>query len=510
MTDPLVKDARGNDVILNVEAFGAFLGEEIDSATAEARRDAELAEREGAVLFRMWAWLDSQSDWVSIENYFDAGGFEGPKRPRVTFRMSDADQERLKQGYQLADESARFVRDMRNKESSLRVRLASLWKTSSLELKDLAELPADVIAKDAKDVLMTTIDKASGSSEATDEEKEELAELKTFLDKELNDDLTRTRTVFQKLEAIPSSAEFINRYIAFTTDVNAALDVVIRLPEKIRTNIGRLDVLADVLKKMNTEERKELLASVEEQVLPNTKGQLDALVDKELVQYATLAAKVQGLLSAGQPLNLAKGLETTRERPPVRAVRLDEITDGAIYLNKTRADRGSELTIRTELFTTDEKGKETVQQWSEQSFQVDRYGLTSDFSANVLFVNRFGGGEPGDPDTDFDPAPSASWNLHYRLRPDADDDWLKKLYCFFDPGFGINTAVLDFEDENVQIGAGVHLTLFEDLLIFGYGYNLQAETDNDYFYFGIGVLEALDTIGSLFGAASGTLNRGAN
>jgi hypothetical protein len=507
LTSPVIKDAQDKRVILNVKGFGAFLSEEIDFATAQARRDAELAEREGTVQFRMWAWLRSQSDWVSVENYFDAGSFDGPKRPRVTFRMSEAEQQRLKQGYETADQVAGLLRDVQDKKSPLQSELAALWTALGPELKALSELPPDKILTDVNDLLMKAIGLASGSSEANPEQKKELDKLKTFIGK-LNDDLTKIRTVFQGLKATASSAEFIRKYMAFTADVNAALTAAAALPEAIRVNLDRLNTLSEVLKKMKTAESQALLASLGEQVLPNTKKQLDALASGQLPQYAALAAKVQALLNGAQTLNLADGLDTSRERPPVRAVKLDEIMDGTIDLNKTRADRGSELTVRAELFTTDEKGQETVLQWTEQSFHVDRFGLTSGFSANVLFVNRLGSGTPGDPDTRFDPAPSASWNLHYRLPPDADETWPRKLYRFFDAGFGINTAALDFEDKNVQIGAGGHLTLFEDLLVFGYGYNLQAETDHGYFYFGIGVLEALDTIGSLFGAASGRVNRG--
>jgi len=508
LTDRLVTDAQGKDVILNVREFGAFLSEEIDFGTAQARRDAEMAEREGTVQFRMWAWLRNRSDWVSIDNYFDAGSFEGPKRPRVTFHMSEADQQRLKEGYEVANQAAALIRDVQNKESSVRGELATLWKTLGSELKMLSERLSDVIPKEPSSLLVQAIDMARGSSEANAEQKKELDGLKEFLTKKLPDDLSKIRNVFQRFQTTPSPTEFIHTYIQVTADVNEVLTVATKLPDAIKTNLGRLSLLTDVLKRMSVAESQALLASLEGKALPNTKKQLETLVDEQLGRSKVLAARVQALLSGGQTLSLAEGLDTSRERPPVRAIELDKITDGTIDLNKTRADRGGELTVRAELFTTDEKDQETVLQWSEQSFHIERFGLTSDFSANVLFVNRLGSGAPGDPNTRFDPAPSASWNLHYRLRPDADETLTRKLYRFFDPGLGINTAALDFEDENVQIGAGVHLTLFEDLLIFGYGYNLQAETDHGYFYFGIGVLEALDTIGGLFGAASGRVNRG--
>jgi hypothetical protein len=506
LTRPLLQDSQGKDVILNVKEFGAFLSEEIDFAMAHAREDVELAEDQGTARFRMWAWLRGQSDWVTVQNYFDAGSFDGPKRPRVALRMTADERERLTQGYETAKEAARFIRDVRDKKSSLRRELATLWKTFQSELENLSALPTDRVLADVNDLLMEAIDQANASSGATRDQKMELARLRAFVAKDLDDDLSMIQSAFGGFKAT-SSTEFIQAYIAFTADVNDALDAAIKLPEAIATNLRRMKTLMTVLDNMNTAESRALLASLSEQVLPKTKGRLEALVGEQLAQYATLAGKIRGLLTAGQPLNLAEGLDTSRDRPPVRAVELDDILPGTIDVNKTPAGRGDEITIKAELFTTDKTGQETVLQWTEQSFAVDRFGVTSGFSSNLVFVDRQGSGGAGDPDTSFDPAPSASWNLHYRIRPDVSAPWHSKLYRFFDPGFGINTAALDFEDENFQIGVGGHLTLFEDLLIVGYGYNLQAETDHDYWYLGIGVLEALDTVGSLFGAASGSLDR---
>jgi hypothetical protein len=250
-----------------------------------------------------------------------------------------------------------------------------------------------------------------------------------------------------------------------------------------------------------------MLDELSQEGLPATREELAKLKDGLLAEYADLAGEVLRSLYGKPLIEMADGLDASGDLPPVPAIDLDEIIPGTIDLNKTPADRDDELTIRAELFTTNEDGDEELLQWAEQSFIVDRYGWTSDFSSHLVFVNRLGSGLTADPDTDFDPAPSASWNLRKRIRPDVNADSTTKLYRFLDPGFGINTAAMDFEDENFQIGVGSHLTLFDNLLIFGYGYNLQADTDNDYFYLGIGVLEALDTVGSLFGAASGSLQR---
>ncbi|MHC4567775.1 MAG: hypothetical protein ACYTE3_18680, partial [Planctomycetota bacterium] len=507
MTDPLTTDAEGKDVILNVQAFGEFLAEEVRFGSERAMEDAETAEGQGTVQYRMWAWLRNQAGRVSIENYYDAGAFEGPKRPRIAFTMTPEEQRRVERGYNTAKEAAHLYRNVRDKKSSLRAELRALWKTLRSELRSLGKWPTDDVFKDVNEVLLTAIEMAE--SKADEGQKKKLKELKSFITGKWKEDLPTMHKAFDELEKAASSDDFISAYMAFTENLRKELELAVHYPQKIMTNMANFEVLTQVLKEMATTESKAMLDELSQKILPETRAKLTKLIKGFFAKYAVLADEVRTSL-LGRPsrerlIEMADGLDASGELPPVPAIDLDDILPGTIDLNKTPADRGDELTIRAELFTTDEDGEEDLLQWAEQSFLVDRYGVTSDFSSHLVFVNRLGSGLTTDPDTDFDPAPSASWNLRKRIRPDVDEDWHAKWYRFFDPALGINTAAMDFEDENFQIGVGGHLSIFDNLLIFGYGYNLQADTDHDYFYLGIGVLEALDTVGSLFGAASGSL-----
>ena len=506
LTTRLMEDDEGRPVMLNVQEFGAFLSEEIDFAMARARKDAEIAEKRGTAKFRMWAQLRGQERWVSVRPYFEAGSFQGQKAPRVALTMNAEEQEQLRTEIEMSTNGARLIGDLQDSESSLRRQLATLWKTLRSELQDLSNLPTGEILKDVNDLLVEAIDLAMDPNAADAGEMMALKELRKFITKDLKADLDKIREASKGLVAT-SSAEFISKYIMFTQDMDLVLDIVKEYPAKIDATVERFKVLKTVLAKIGTDRSKALLKKLMDEVLPETMRKLKEVLGEQMERYAILAAKGHELLTGRQSLALADGLETSRERPPVRAVELDDIVPGIIDLNDTSADRGDELTVKAELFTMDETGEEDVQQWAAKTFKVDRFGVTSDFSSHLVFVDRRGSGTATDPDTDFDPAPSASWNLRKRIRSDEDEHWLAGWYRFFDSGIGINTAAMDFEDENFQIGVGVHGTLFDNLLIIGYGYNLQADTDNGYFYLGIGVLEALDTVGSLFGSASGSLQK---
>jgi hypothetical protein len=72
---------------------------------------------------------------------------------------------------------------------------------------------------------------------------------------------------------------------------------------------------------------------------------------------------------------------------------------------------------------------------------------------------------------------------------------------FFRPGVGINVAALDFAHTGTpQLGAGVVLTLFSDILQGGFGYNIFA--DRFYGFFGIGL--PLPTFGGAPGVSGST------
>jgi hypothetical protein len=72
----------------------------------------------------------------------------------------------------------------------------------------------------------------------------------------------------------------------------------------------------------------------------------------------------------------------------------------------------------------------------------------------------------------------------------------------FDPGIGMSAAGISTDDDSFQPGIGAHLSFFYDILKVGYGYNLAADADRGYFFVGIGLFEALEGVGSLFGGGT--------
>ena len=105
--------------------------------------------------------------------------------------------------------------------------------------------------------------------------------------------------------------------------------------------------------------------------------------------------------------------------------------------------------------------------------------MTSDFNAGLIFVKRLGDGAAGDPSVNFDPAPSLSWILTYRIR-DAS------FWNALAPGLGMGVTAVQFSDGAPQVGIGPELSLFSGVLYGGVGWNLQVAEDRAYYYLGIG------------------------
>ena len=91
------------------------------------------------------------------------------------------------------------------------------------------------------------------------------------------------------------------------------------------------------------------------------------------------------------------------------------------------------------------------------------------------------------PDTDFAPRPgiSALWNFYGRSPKQ------KSKLRTIAPGFGIGAVFLDFDgdESTIEVGLGLTMSVFDDLVHFTYGYNLQQKVgpDDAREYWGIGV-----------------------
>lgn len=169
------------------------------------------------------------------------------------------------------------------------------------------------------------------------------------------------------------------------------------------------------------------------------------------------------------------------------------IPDVTLPLKKLGLEVGDQLAIVVSLLPRASLDKPPPEQF-RTDFHVSNYGWQGakwrKVKGQVMFVRA-------EKDTNYAPRAgvAALWNFH------GKSPKRKAPLRALAPGVGIGAIFLDFDDDeaSVEVGLGLTVTLFQDLLHLTYGYNLQAETgDGGRNYFGIGL-----SLTDLVGAAKG-------
>jgi hypothetical protein len=192
---------------------------------------------------------------------------------------------------------------------------------------------------------------------------------------------------------------------------------------------------------------------------------------------------------------------------------------GAISLRAAKAADGNLLTLTLEAVGADGSpvGIPAV-------FEIDikKYGSKIVWGPSLLFVRRLGvtAAEASPPTgstaapinkINFAPSPGMTFGIAYFKRgTTAGDKFLRGL----GPGVGMNVTFMNFNDPsfdlstqkfvnttgtNVQVGAGVVGSLFDNKIQFSYGWNLNVEHRRTYFGIGFGFIEIGKELGKYIG-----------
>ncbi|MCK4260224.1 MAG: hypothetical protein KAX49_14695 [Halanaerobiales bacterium] len=116
-------------------------------------------------------------------------------------------------------------------------------------------------------------------------------------------------------------------------------------------------------------------------------------------------------------------------------------------------------------------------------FKVQRYGQYNNFLGGLVFIK-------GKWTNSIQSVTSISWVLHNKPRPNNyNHNKLEKVLKLVNPGLGLNSVMIKGNNK-IEYGIGVTITLFDDLVQFGYGYNLSNE-GKGYFLLSTSLFELL-------------------
>jgi hypothetical protein len=234
------------------------------------------------------------------------------------------------------------------------------------------------------------------------------------------------------------------------------------------------------------------------QLAASTRGELQQKFDVSLGPKLKLWGQLgEGLVAklrlVGRLLGVAPQLEPVSldvQAPNVVDVPIEDAPDTFVALKGSTARVGDTLEVRASLLVD---GK--VESSSSALFSVARLGWHAQFAPSVVLVSADKLAGQSD---DAGLSPALAWMLRYTPRPDQDD-WWDDFSRWTRWGIGPHAALLNFDTDNdTEIGLGLTVGLWGEILQFGAGYNLMADSSDEaqiYYYVGsslIPMLQALD------------------
>ncbi len=165
--------------------------------------------------------------------------------------------------------------------------------------------------------------------------------------------------------------------------------------------------------------------------------------------------------------------------------------DTRIDLRRAEREVGDHLVLRATLV---EDGAEVDSVLSE--FEVARYGWHGSVGANVVLAR---------PDQlvadneEYRFSPIVTWVHHYYPDP-TQDDGLARFLRSVEPGIGLHGALLNFTDDDPEIGLGLSVHVWKSWLQVGAGYNFMAETSDEgqfYYYVGSNLIQLVEAVAYL-------------
>ena len=447
-----------------------------------------LAERVGQMGFRVWGYLSKSGAEkplpLHFRDYDDIEAGQGPRRNAGPGKLSDADLKKLQDRLAVVGGIAEFINGVRNRESRLRGEIRDLRKSLKKDVRDfrdlLKSLPDKALdaqtLKEAAKFLEETANIA-GAKKKVDDIAMDLAKAKDAVD-----------AVIEALDGLEA---------AEGSPVAALADLLAKGKAAVDTNLDLVAKVIDVVKATVEELKKAVKKDALKAAAQELLDKMGEVALEKLQAYPRLAAALKIFAMDLPRLVKDTSFISNLEDPPdssTRARGLLEIVDTDFSLAGVAADHGDRVVMRVELLESQESGARVLTS-HQHEFRVVENGFRAQLDAHLVFVDRVT--EPGGAikETHFEPAPSASWTLHCRFRSHLGRNTWANLWNGLDLGVGISVTTLDFEDDGMEIGAGVQGSVFSGLVQLGYGWNGTVEDDREYWFVGIGIIEALNIAG---------------
>ena len=171
----------------------------------------------------------------------------------------------------------------------------------------------------------------------------------------------------------------------------------------------------------------------------------------------------------------------------VVAVSLEQAKDTQIDLRRSGIALGDDIEVKVNFKAG--QGSAARDKTLTYTGEAVLTGLHRRYSGDVIFTRARNG--PGSDSYKPNAAVTLEWHHFSRKERYKFLNWL-------DPGAGFHAANLDQnQDQTVELGAGVNLSVWNGLIRIGYGYNLSVKQDRPYYWIGFGLFGMLNRLNDL-------------
>ncbi len=492
---------------VDLAALSEFVSTESAAIIRQASKDSQAVREAGSVFLRMRAGILQPGQAtvpLHIRNYDTLLDADVVQEPRISFRMSKEDRDRLARETKVNAEFVQFVKDVQDRQSDVSRSFEALLSDLRSDLKTWRQHTSRLDQLQQRlQAIIAALHKAESSTRLTPDQKKLAGVARSTLTVAANHvqkfrDAINTIVDSSNPEADPAAV-----LLTTAEAISTGLAELQQGPQSVAADIHRtLRELEELWKNVDDVTARDPnlrdIAAVFEvsAAAPSTAESVRSLLQVTFERYPALMAELQNASNNARTAAAASRLPPIESDPNLLDIKVDEAPEGSLALWRN-LPRGDEI-VTLDVALVSRRDPTTVLQVQpvlHQEFDIEKFGFVSRWSADSIFVKRLGDLDPNERDVRFSPAPAVSWTLHYNPPPD-DPLHRNTLWDLLYPGIGLDVAALDFGDSGVQVGIGGHATIFHDLLIVGGGVNLHESHHGGYFFVGLGLFEALNQLGA--------------
>lgn len=406
--------------------------------------------------------------------------------PRTGLQISSEEQGKLNQDLEYARQAAQSIQEIRKQKDALagevmglkgqlRVRLQEALTAAEQQAQDLRgyieTLTSAAGGADQKATLFAAIPALGSASASLDRISSSIKGIKDEVS-----NLDRLRTYDLSAGVGPaldmfSSTRTVALLGTLKGEFQALQPLIPAIVEQVQTGAKTLTV--DQQQAIQQE-----AAALKADLSKEIAGGLDRLIEM-LPATLELANTWGKMFRDARDQAEASGTLGDHSVPAIRRS-LNDLVPATVDLRRSGVKNGDYMTLRIRVRDV----KDNPLEEKTYVFKIGSMGFYREYTGQLLFASPTAG--PSKNQFQANVGVLVTWKYGYRKA-----EGFGKLINGLKPGLGIHATSLHQGGSTLEVGSGVAISLWDDLLTGGYGWNLGVTRDRPYFFVGIGILDLL-------------------